>query len=180
MQGKEDVTEEMVATATLTRDKVASILGVSVSTIRRMEGKSLHPRLVGRTWLFDLAEVMAAQRSARSTTAKTSSSGELAAELFRRFNEGQPLRRVVRECRQDPEVVQALYRQWATSLGETPAAERDLYVLARQDEQDLVCWEERMRAMMAADEEQDREDRLAREARRERRVDAGSGIRRRP
>jgi len=135
-----------------------------------MEGKTLHPRLVNGTWLFDSGEVIEVQRSAKLTTRKPSSEGELAAELFRRFDEGQSLRQVVRECRQDPEVIQALYCQWATPLGGAREAEADAYALARQGEQDLVRWEERMRAMLAANEKQDREDRLAREARRERRA----------
>ena len=37
--------------------QVAQELGVSVSAVRRMEGKALHPRLVEGTWRFDAYEV---------------------------------------------------------------------------------------------------------------------------
>jgi hypothetical protein len=168
MQGQEGVTEGEVATTTLTRNDVASILGISVAKVRRMEGKELHPRFVGGRWLFALDEVTKLQHSPSPTTRRPLSDGELAAELFRRFDQGQSLRQIIRECRQSPKIVQALYRDWATPLGGTPeAAVEDEGAVSMRDEQELVRWEDEMKAMVAADEERDLQDRLTRGARRE-------------
>jgi hypothetical protein len=171
MQERKGVTEGGVAMAMLTRNKVADMLGVSVATVRRMEGKSLHPRMVDGAWMFELDEVISIQRSPRPAANRPPSEGEVAAEIFRRFDEGQSLRKIVRDCRQSPKVVQALYREWGTPLGEKPEADAvDRHAQLLQDEQDLVRWEESMKAMTAADEENDLQGLLAREARRERRA----------
>ena len=106
--------------------------------------------------------------TSKSSMAASSAAGELAAEIFQRFDQGQSLREVVMVCRQPPELVRALYRQWGTPLGEAEPAAPD--ALAEKDDQDLVRWEEQMRAMTAAEEEWDRRERLAREARREQRL----------
>jgi hypothetical protein len=169
MQDNETVSEVEGATATLTRKKVASMLGVSVATVRRMEGKSLHPRRVAGAWLFEMGEVAAIPKASRPTDARDPSEGALIAELFRCFDKGQSFRQVVRESRQAPDLVRAAYRQWSTPLGEIPEQAPEVDVLARRDEHDLVRWEDQMRAMEAADERKDREDRLERKARREHR-----------
>jgi len=169
MQGQEGVTKGEAVMATITRSEVASMLGVSVATVRRMEGKSLHPKMVDRTWAFDPDEVAKVQRSPSRTTKRPPSDGELAAEIFRRFDLRQSLGEIVREFRQSPKVVQALYREWSTPLGGTPD-DQDDRALTTRDEQDLVRWEQDMRAMIATDEEHDLQERLAREARRERRT----------
>jgi hypothetical protein len=119
--------------------------------------------------LFALDEVTKLQRSPSPTTRRPLSDGELAAELFRRFDQGQSLRQIIRDCQQSPKVVQALYRDWATPLGGTPeAAVEDGRAVTMRDEQELVRWEDEMKAMVAADEERDLRERLAREARRRR------------
>lgn len=137
--------------ATITRSEVASLLGVSVATVRRMEGKSLHPKLIDGAWRFELDEVNGVQRTPNAVVKGTPSEGEIAAEIFRRFDEGQSLRQIVRECRQPPEVVQDLYRDWRTPLGEQAECS-DTSAMARQDEEELVRWEASMRAIIAADE----------------------------
>ena len=167
MLEQEGVTEGEVATTTLTRNDVASILGISVAKVRRMEGKELHPRFVDGKWLFALNEVTNIQRSPSPTTARPPSDGELAAEMFRRFDQGQSLRQIIRDCRQSPKVVQALYRDWATPLGGTPeAAVEDEGAVSMRDEQELVRWEDEMKAIVAADEERDLREVRARESRR--------------
>jgi len=169
MQEQEGVTEGKVATTTLTRNDVAGILGISVAKVRRMEGKELHPRFVGGKWLFALDEVKKIQGSPSPTTGRPSSDGELAAEMFRRFEQGQSLRQIVRECRQSPKIVQALYRDWSTPLGGTPEADaEDESAVATRDEQELVRWEEDMKAMIAADDDRNLQERLGREIRRKR------------
>lgn len=52
----------------LTRSQVAQRIGRSIATVRRMEGRSLHPRRSRRgTWIFDSDEVEAvAEEVARS------------------------------------------------------------------------------------------------------------------
>jgi hypothetical protein len=151
----------------LTRNDVASILGISVAKVRRMEGRELHPRFVGGKWLFALDEVTKLQHSPSPTTRRPQSDGELAAELFRRFDRGQSLRQIIRDCQQSPKVVQALYRDWATPLGGRPEADaEDERAVTMRDEQELVRWEDEMKAMVADDEERDIREWLARADRR--------------
>jgi hypothetical protein len=151
--------------AGLTRGKVAEILGVSLATVRRMEGKTLHPRRVDGAWRFDPEDVARVQRTAKPPANRKLTSGDLAAKLFHRFDQGQSLRKVVEECHQEPDLVRNLYREWATPLGETPDDPPD----CQDDERYLQNWEKRMMEMMAADEELSRQDGQERQARRERR-----------
>lgn len=166
MQKREGVTKGEGAMAGLTRTEVAALLGVSVATVRRMEGKALHPKMVGGTWLFDPGQVATIRRSPSSTARRIPSDGELAAEIFRRFDQGQSLRQIVRECQQSPKVVQMLYQDWATPLGGRPNADVDERSQVVHDEQELLRWEQAMRAIITADENRDIEDRREREARR--------------
>jgi hypothetical protein len=153
MQEHEDVREGEAVMATITRNEVASMLGVSLATVRRMEGKSLHPRMVDGAWRFEVDEVKNIQRAPNSVVKRSPSEGEVAAEIFRRFDEGQSLRRIVSECRQAPSVVRRLYREWSAPLGGRPELEtEDDYAITTRDEEELVRWEEAMRTMSAADE----------------------------
>jgi hypothetical protein len=164
MQDCEGVTEGEAVTATLTRQNVAAILGVSVAKVRRMEGKELHPSFVDGKWLFDVVEV----RRLQSAPKRASTDGEVAAEVFERFDTGQSIRQIVRECKLAPELVFNLYRYWDTSLGESPDIDGvDSRAQQRQEEQDLARWEEEIRAMITADEERDLQERRERDARQE-------------
>jgi uncharacterized protein YqfA (UPF0365 family) len=83
------------------------------------------------------------------------------------IDQGQSLLQIIRHCQQSPKVVQALYRDWATPLGGTPKADaEDERAVAMRDEQELVRWEDEMKAIVADDEERDLQDRLARGERR--------------
>lgn len=99
----------------LTRGQVAAELETSIASVRRMEGGTLHP-LKGEdgSWGFDPAEVVPRKPRDRveAPRAKTSPEGELAAAVFRLFNENRGFREVVTELRLPPEVVRALYREW--------------------------------------------------------------------
>jgi hypothetical protein len=99
----------------LTRSQAARRLGVSVTTLRRMEGDLLHPEKgPGGVRLFDLAEVEAAfvrVRASRHATAVED--GELAAEIFALFDEGLNPVDVVKRLRVGPDVVERLQTQWA-------------------------------------------------------------------
>ncbi len=143
--------------ATITRNEVASMLGVSVATVRRMEGKMLHPRLVDGAWRFEADEVKSLSRMQNPVGRRALSEGEIAAEVFRRFDQGQSLRQIVRECSLAPKTVQALYREWNTPLG--VQADGDEPEIAPRDEDELVRWEEAMRAEIAAAEELEARDR---------------------
>lgn len=121
--------------AGLTRGQVAQRLGVSVSTVRRMEFHQLHPvRSLDGKWRFDPAEVDAMERrtngvrpAALTTGAEArhaieshdrSRRGRLAARLFRVLERRLSLPQIVATTAQPPEVVRALYHEWSTSLEE--------------------------------------------------------------
>jgi hypothetical protein len=103
------------SSGSLTRSQAARRLGVSVTTLRRMEGDLLHPEKgPGGVRLFDLAEVEAAfvrVRASRHST--TVEDGELAAEVFALFDEGLNPVDVVKRMRVAPDVVERLQSQWA-------------------------------------------------------------------
>jgi excisionase family DNA binding protein len=95
----------------LTRDEVAERLGVHKSTVRRLEGKALHPVRRGRRFVFDAKEVEALE--ARQTTQSPSEDGEMAARAFELFEAGKTFRQVVIALRITPDRVKGLYRSYA-------------------------------------------------------------------
>lgn len=109
------------AAAGMTRPQVAEQLGTSVASIRRKEGKTLHP-VKGADGIhrFDPAEVAAhaaAETAAAPAKLRRSVSGDLAAEAFIRFDKGLTPRQVVIELRQPPEDIEKLHRQWRDAGG---------------------------------------------------------------
>jgi hypothetical protein len=115
----------------LTRAEVAARLGVSVSSVRRMEFDRLHPVADERgVWRFDPAEVarVSPRRSSghasRSRSARNEESralgrkGRVAANVFRMFARNLSLRHIVVVTKQSPDVIRALYREWSTTLDE--------------------------------------------------------------
>lgn len=102
----------------LTRKPVAERLGVSVFKVRSLEGKMLHPELVGGVHYFDAAEVEWVARELgvrRCPRREARSEGEIAAAVFLAFDEGKDLHEIVTELSVPPETVRALYRQWQES-----------------------------------------------------------------
>lgn len=118
----------------LTRGQVATRLGISVSTVRRLEGTRLHPTIDSDDvrW-FDGKEVasLAAElanatsskrkgtrgtRSVEATPAR--SQGEIAALVFERFEQRQSLAEIVVGLRVPPETVRSLFDQWSLGLTE--------------------------------------------------------------
>lgn len=106
----------------LTRSQVATALGMSVSSVRRLEGDKLHPDVddagVRR---FDVDEVMALARQLRPLPKNTLgkqklSKGELAARAFECFEQRQSLSEVVIGLRLEPDRVRKLYKQWRLGL----------------------------------------------------------------
>jgi hypothetical protein len=112
----------------LTRSQVAERLGISTSSVRRLEWKQLHPDVDEHgIHRFDPAEVDALPKTRRSAPARRvapmsseqralSRKGRLAAEVFRMFGRRMTLQQIVVATRQSPEVIRDLYREWATSL----------------------------------------------------------------
>lgn len=106
---------------TLTRRDVEEALGISTASVRRLEGKSLHPTKgedgIVRFDPDEVAAVVAARTRSSAVKLRSSADGELAAEAFTRFSKGLGVREVVIDLRQPPEVIQALYRQWREAGG---------------------------------------------------------------
>jgi hypothetical protein len=105
----------------LTRGQVAKDLRMGVTSVRRREGKSLHPTTrADGVHVFDPAEVaeLVAQRTTASEAKlRRSADGDLAAEAFKQFNRGLDMRAVVIELRQPPALIQELHRQWREAGG---------------------------------------------------------------
>jgi predicted DNA-binding transcriptional regulator AlpA len=98
----------------LRRAEVARLLGVSKSTLRRMEGTTLKP-LVGprNERLFLEEEVRAVVVTRRAGVAHQTDVGEIAAEAFTRFDAGGDVVDVVKALRVAPELVESLHDHWA-------------------------------------------------------------------
>jgi hypothetical protein len=109
----------------LTRREVAELLQVSVSTVRRMEGTRLVPEVrEDGTRLFSTDQVEAIGAAVTRSVGIRShwvgeqrlSPGELAAEVFERFEQRQSLSEIVRTLRVRPKRVRALYHEWRLCL----------------------------------------------------------------
>lgn len=103
----------------LTRAEVARRLGVSRTTLRRLEGKSLHPSEgPGGIRFFEEREVEAFQityrhsRSSASRREDEQTSGDHAAEAFEHFDRGSSTVEVVKALRLHPDHVVALHDAW--------------------------------------------------------------------
>ena len=160
----------------LTRAAVARRLGVSVPTVRRMEGRVLHPeRGEGRVRYFDEAEVdalavhLAQEADKKPEAPRVLTEGEIAARLFPIFERGVSWLDAVVSTKLPPKEVRAAYWQWRQGFRrEIPGtavdvdAEPDEAVPAH-DEKAFADWEAEMRAL---DREQERFARLSRSLRR--------------
>jgi hypothetical protein len=129
----ERVSEPVTKADLLTRAQVAKRLGISLSSVRRMEDDRLHPT-VGADGVrrFDPAEVaMVASELIERTPAAgkrrggTSNSGppaiapgELAARVFECLEERQSLAEIVVGLRVAPDVVRKLHHEWLVGLVE--------------------------------------------------------------
>jgi hypothetical protein len=113
----------------LSRAQVADRIGMSVPTVRRYEGTLLHPHVdeQGVHW-FDPREVTALAasrannaiannklRNAKPAT-ETRTRGELAAQVFERFEQRQSQAEIVIGLRVEPETVRELFDQYCRGL----------------------------------------------------------------
>ncbi len=143
----------------LTRKQVADRLRVSISKVRTMEGKQLHPIVEEGVNYFTVAEVDALLRRAPAKAKAAMSDGQLAARVFRLLDAGKNLRDIVTELEEPPERVRAFYREW--SVPDFAEGERQRVRRQREDEQRRQAeawersaersareWEKQMRAAM--------------------------------
>jgi hypothetical protein len=138
------------ATAGITRGEVAKRLGVSVASVRRMEGEALHPVRREGVWTFDPREVEQIAPGRRSETR-----GEVAAAIFEMLDRGASFSEIVRLTRQSPEAVRDLHQQWRTGfncLDDEPDDSERL-----RDEAELREWEQQMLAMQREQAQEDDE-----------------------
>jgi hypothetical protein len=115
--------------ATMTRQAVAKRLGVSMATVRRLEGAQLHPAIgLDGVHRFDPAEVEAVAKTRPSKTQMVPSAasapaapprppsspvtGEVAATVFADFDAGRTPGAVVVARQLPPDVVRRLHADW--------------------------------------------------------------------
>jgi hypothetical protein len=118
---------------TLTRAQVAERLGVSLSSVRRLEWDRLRPEVDDRgVHRFDPAEVEAIEPRPRAPARAPdperraqARKGRLAANAFRMFARHMTLPQIVVATKQPPEVIRELYREWSTGLDEGEWERRD-------------------------------------------------------
>ncbi len=138
-------------TAALTRDDVAKRLGVSVSTVRRLEGTKLHPLIddsgVRRFKASDVEryanELEAEQRTPRNAAravvhAAQLSKGEIAGLVFERLEQRHSLAEIVIALRIPPEDVRDLYHSWLVGLWAGELQRKEPALPARHSDQDVV------------------------------------------
>ncbi len=118
----------------LTRSAVAEILGVHISTVRRLEGRDLHPvRDANGIHHFDRREVEElATRRGRSGRP----SGRIAARVYELLREQKTIGEIVSETELPPEDVRALVEQLTTPFGQPTRTEREAQERREQDEHD--------------------------------------------
>jgi hypothetical protein len=87
----------------LTRGQAARRLGVSVATVRRMEGEELQPIIVDGKHCFDVEQL---DRHRKVTD------GDLAAQVFEMFNADKTQVEAVIALKQPPERIRRLFQDW--------------------------------------------------------------------
>jgi hypothetical protein len=160
----------------LTRAAVARRLGVGISSVRRLEGRVLHPVVdVAGTHRFDPREVDAhAETSARQRRPRRATSAHVAnpvapdAEVFELFQAGRCHADVVIATKLSSEEVRRLYGQWragyATPTNPAPAVDPEQE--RARESAEVREWKEQMRALTAVLGEDSPETAAERRARR--------------
>lgn len=105
----------------LTRRQVATRLGVSLSTVRRMEFVRLCPVCDGDgIWRFDPVEVEAlpprTKRTRKTKRQRQAAVGRTAARVFKLFERGADLTYIVTGLKLEPRVVRGLHSDWLRGL----------------------------------------------------------------
>ena len=117
----------------ITRAEVARILGVSGSSVRRMEGRELHPIIVDEVHFHNEMEVreLLMSRSGAQPAAVLTYDAELAAKVFGLLDEGLDSVAIVKKLVIHPEVVEQIEKKWIIM--------RSLVVLSSQDLDELYA-----------------------------------------
>jgi hypothetical protein len=104
----------------LTRGQVAQRLGLSLSTVRRMEGVQLNP-IIGERGVhyFEETEIRTVLVRVRRTRMRDDeqADGMLAAAAFALFRDGSDVVGVVAELRENPDRIEKLYEHWKRLRG---------------------------------------------------------------
>lgn len=142
----------------LTRKQVADRLGISISKVRTMEGKSLNPVKIDGVHYFERADVDAAALSMGRKGAAHMTEGEVAAAVFKLIDNGKELREIVIELEQPPSVVRSLYREWLDDFSEgeqrlqqaeqEAKQERQEQAAHKRDQAEMRAYERTMAAIM--------------------------------
>jgi len=94
------------------------MLGVSKSTLRRMEGAELQPTIGPHNIrMFHEEEIRAVVVTRRGRTDAGSDVGELAAEAFELFDRGLGVVDAVKQLRAAPELIESLHLHWTRLRG---------------------------------------------------------------
>ena len=138
----------------LTRRQVAEQLGCSIASVRRLEGKSLHPEQnESGAWLFAAAEVEALASSqrprAKSPPAAHAAEGAIAARVFALLQDGHDLREIVIATRTGPKLVRELYAEYLVDL-DTGEHRRREAAEAREQEREERKWKSWERELRGA------------------------------
>lgn len=102
----------------LGRAEAARLLGVSKSTLRRMEGEQLEP-VVGpkNVRLFHEEHVQSLVVTRRTGVSESRAPGDVAADAFDLFDRNFHPVEVVKHLRIAPDFIESLHRQWARLRG---------------------------------------------------------------
>lgn len=146
IQGHDDLKH-----ASLTRDDVAKRLGISVSTVRRLEGSRLHPLVtdngVRRFKPADVEEVAVSLAAKRNTLRNAEKAyvraaelpkGELAALVFERLEQRHSLAEIVIALRVPPEEVRELYHTWLVGLWTGELQRKEPALPMRRSDDDVI------------------------------------------
>jgi len=87
----------------LTRTEAAKRMGVSVATVRRMEGAELRVEVIDGKHLLRIEDVDRHRRVP---------DGDLAAQVFQMFNEGYSQVEVVIQLKESPDRIRKLHNDW--------------------------------------------------------------------
>ncbi len=152
--------EAMLSTSTdasplWTRREAASHLGVSVATVRRMEGGRLHPVIDEQgVRRFAITEVRTLRvERFEDGSARHRGDGDVAAHVFELLRLGRDLRDIVITARVHPRVVRELYTEWLVSLRDGEQRRRDAASAAEDErrrsrvEREDRAWRESMVAL---------------------------------
>jgi hypothetical protein len=102
----------------LGRAAAARLLGVSKTTLRRMEGDAIEP-VVGpkNERLFHQEQIQALVMTRRTSVQETQPTDEVAADVFTLFDEQVHPVDVIKQMRLAPKLVESLHQQWARMRG---------------------------------------------------------------